>query len=354
MNFLHRTRGVIAALAVTMALALPMAMVLSSAADARAGRSGSMGSRGSRSFSAPPSTTTAPGAAQPLNRTYSQPGSPGMNAPAAGAANKGGFFNRPGMGMLGGLAAGFLGAGLLGMLFGGGFLSGLGSFASIIGLILQVALVVILARLAWGWWQRRNNQQAAYAAGPAAGQGPRPDGADATGPMGRATHAMDQSAAQGTAQASQSGYRSGFGFGGGARNDRPLEIKPDDYEAFERLLGEVQAAWSNEDIDRLRELATPEMASYFAKDLEENKAANDINKVSDVKLLQGDLAEAWTEGETDFATVSMRFSLVDKTLERGTDRLVAGSETPIEATEIWTFTRRPGASWELAAIQQTN
>lgn len=96
------------------------------------------------------------------------------------------------------------------------------------------------------------------------------------------------------------------------------------------------------------------MASYFAKDLEENKAANDINKVSDVKLLQGDLAEAWREGESDYATVAMRFSLVDKTLERGTNRLVAGSETPIEVTEIWTFTRRPGASWELAAIQQTN
>jgi predicted lipid-binding transport protein (Tim44 family) len=48
----------------------------------------------------------------------------------------------------------------------------------------------------------------------------------------------------------------------------------------------------------------------------------------------------------------MRFSLVDKTLERGTNRLVAGSETPIEATEIWTFVRPRGADWELSAIQQ--
>lgn len=343
MNFLHRTRGFMTALAVAMSLAMPLSLALTSAADARIGGGSSSGSRGSRSFSAPPSTNTAPGAAQPFNRTYSQPGGPGMSGPAAGAAaNKGGFFNRPGMGMLGGLAAGFLGAGLLGMLFGGGFLSGLGSFASIIGLVLQVALVVILARLAWGWWQRRNNPQAAYAPGPVAGQGPRPDGA----------YAMNQSANP----AAQPASRGGFGFGGGASasNDRPLEIKPDDYEAFERLLGDIQAAWSNEDIDRLRQLATPEMASYFAKDLEENKANNDINKVSDVKLLQGDLAEAWREGETDYATVAMRFSLVDKTLERGTNRLVAGSDTPIEVTEIWTFTRRPGSSWELAAIQQTN
>ena len=37
------------------------------------------------------------------------------------------------MGLLGGLAAGFLGAGLFGMLFGGGLFSGLGGFSSILG-----------------------------------------------------------------------------------------------------------------------------------------------------------------------------------------------------------------------------
>ncbi|MDB5513559.1 MAG: hypothetical protein JWQ17_317, partial [Tardiphaga sp.] len=74
----------------------------------------------------------------------------------------------------------------------------------------------------------------------------------------------------------------------------------------------------------------------------------------DVKLLQGDLDEAWREGDTDYASVAMRFSLVDKTLERGTGRLVSGSEKPIEATEVWTFVRPRGASWELSAIQQTS
>ena len=106
---------------------------------------------------------------------------------------------------------------------------------------------------------------------------------------------------------------------------------------------------------QLETLATPEMASYFAKDLADNKARNDVNKVSDVKLLQGDLAEAWREGETDYASVAMRFSLVDKTLERSTGRLVAGSEQPIEATEVWTFVRAAAAAdWELSAIQQTS
>ena len=69
-----------------------------------------------------------------------------------------------GGGLLGGLAAGFLGAGLFGMLFGHGFMGGMGGFASILGLLLQIGLVVIVARLAWAWWQRRN--QPAMASGP--------------------------------------------------------------------------------------------------------------------------------------------------------------------------------------------
>ena len=328
MNFSQGTRGIIRALAIVLSVALPLAVAVSEA-DARVGGGGSSGSRGSRTFSAPPSTTTAPGAAQPMNRTFTQPGSPGVGAPAAAGAAKGGFFNRPGMmgGMLGGLAMGFLGAGLFGMLTGGGLFSGLGGISSIIGLLLQIGLIIIVVRLAMSWWQRRHTPANAYATGPApAAEGP----------------------------GAQPSFRSGLsGFGLGA-NQPALEIQPADYEAFERLLGEVQAAWSNEDVAKLHTLATPEMVSYFSKDLEENKARNDVNKVTDVKLLQGDPAEAWREGETDFASVAMRFSLVDKTTERTTGRLVSGSDTPIEATEVWTFARRRGADWELSAIQQTS
>jgi predicted lipid-binding transport protein (Tim44 family) len=49
----------------------------------------------------------------------------------------------------------------------------------------------------------------------------------------------------------------------------------------------------------------------------------------------------------------MRFSLVDKTIERASGRVVEGSDRPVEATEVWTFVRPRGASWELSAIQQT-
>ena len=318
MKFTQRTRGMIQAIAVVLSLAVPT-LIAASYADARVGGGSSSGSRGSRTNAAPPSTTTAPNTAQPMNRTMTQPSA------AAPAAAGGGFFNRPGMGMLGGLAAGFLGAGLLGMLFGGGLFSGLGGFASILGLLLQIGLVVLVVRFAMKWWQRRNAP--AYAS---AGPAPAP--------------------AQSSTQAN---YRSAMGFGLGS-SAPPLEIKPEDYEAFERLLGEVQAAWSNEDVSKLEQLATPEMVSYFARDLADNKARNAANKVTGVKLQQGDLAESWREGDSDYATVALRFALVDKTLDRTSGQVIAGSDQPTEATEVWTFVRPRGTNWELSAIQQTS
>jgi predicted lipid-binding transport protein (Tim44 family) len=317
MTFTQRARGIVKAIALVLSLTVPTMLAIS-AADARVGGGSSSGSRGSRTFSAPPSTSTAPGSAQPFNRTFSQPGTPGVGAPAP---SRGGFFNTPGRSMLGGLAAGFLGAGLLGMLFGGGLFGGLGGLSSIFGLLLQIGLIVIVVRLAMSWWQRRNQTASAYASGSA-------------GPP------------------AQQSFRTGTGFGIGS-NAAPLEILPADYEAYERLLGDIQTAWSDEDVARLHTLATPEMVSYFTKDLDANRARNVVNKVFDTKLLQGDLAEAWREGDTDYASVAMRYSLVDKTIDRASGRLVEGSEAPTEATEVWTFLRPRGGNWELSAIQQT-
>jgi hypothetical protein len=65
-----------------------------------------------------------------------------------------GFFNRGGL--LGGFAAGFLGSGLLGLLFGRGLFGGLGSAASYLGLIFQLALLAALSRLIWARWRAGN------------------------------------------------------------------------------------------------------------------------------------------------------------------------------------------------------
>src|SRR5215813_10592160 len=318
MNFSQHMRGWVKAMAIVLSLALPV--LAASSADARVGGGFSSGSRGSRTFSAPPSTNTAPSAAQPFNRTFTQPSSPGMNSPA-----RGGLFNRGsfGGGLLGGLAAGFLGAGLFGMLFGGGLFSGLGGFSSILGLLLQIGLIVLVIRLAMSWWHRRQGSEPAYAGG-ASGMG-------------------------GSTQSNFGGM--GFGLGSGSA---PLQIQPADYETFERLLVDIQNAYSNEDMNKLRTLATPEMATFFNEDMQQNRQRGQVNKVSGTKLLQGDLAEAWREGDTDYASVAMRFSMVDRYVDVASGRLISGSDQPVEVTEVWTFVRPRGSDWELSAIQQTN
>src|SRR5450830_355879 len=303
-----RHRWLIALAAIATAFVL-----VASDADARVGGGFSGGSRGTRTFSAPPATSTAPTAA-PIQRSMTQPGSA---APIGQAAARPGFF---GGGLFGGLAAGFLGAGLFGMLFGHGLFGGMGGFSSIIGLLLQVVLVVVVARLIFAWWQRRNMPAAAYAAAqPTTGHG-----------------------------------CAGLGgmLGANAPAGEPLTIAKADYDAFEKLLGDIQQAYSAEDLAALRAEMTPEMVSYFAEQMTQNASRGMINRVSDVKLLQGDLAEAWREGDADYATVAMRFALNDSMVERASGRTVEGG-SPSEVTELWTFRRARGGDWLLSAIQQT-
>jgi len=62
----------------------------------------------------------------------------------------GGLFGRGDL--IGGFAAGFIGAGVIGLLFGHGVVGELSGVASIVGLVFQLALIAMLARLIWVWW----------------------------------------------------------------------------------------------------------------------------------------------------------------------------------------------------------
>ncbi len=75
-------------------------------------------------------------------------------ASAASPGSLGGLFNRGGM--IGGFAAGFLGSGVLGLLFGHGFVDELHSVAAVVGLLFQLTLIAMLCWLIWSWWTVRN------------------------------------------------------------------------------------------------------------------------------------------------------------------------------------------------------
>ena len=329
-------------LAVSAALFVALAPAL---AEARAGARGSFGSRGSFSNSAPRATPTAPSAAQPFQRTQSQPAAPqsSINRAAPGAA--GGMFSSP---MARGIMGGLIGAGIFGLLSGSGLFNGLGSLAGMFGLLLQLGLIAIVAMLVLSWW--RGRQQPALAASNA-----RSMGGYGTGPQ---PSAPDTTARMNAGEASNTSSFGGmFGGGIGAKPaTRELKIEGEDFNAFEKMLGDVQEAYGAEDLTTLRRVATPEVAGYFEDDLAEQKRKGQLSKVSDVKLQQGDLSEAWSEPDYEYATVAMRFSLIDAVVDRATGRLVEGDlEKPQEATEVWTFVRPTGGKprdWKLSAIQQ--
>ena len=316
-------------------LAALLSLAATSAVDARAGKGSSLGSRGDRTYDAPATTNTAPNTAAPMQRsateqpTAARPGTPGAGMQQPAPARRG-FF--------GGLAGGLLGAGLIGMLLGGGFFGGLGGIASILGFLLQIALIGGLIWLAVRFFQRRN----------------QPAMAGAGGPMNRGPLNREQAPA---------GYGNQAGGGGAAAAARATRtpkgvdgvgIGPGDYESFEKLLREIQTAYGREDKAALRSLTTPEMAGYFTEELDANAARGVVNRIEDVRLFQGDLAESWREGAVDYATVAMRYGLVDYTVNKANDTVVEGDRTkPVEVVEIWTFQRPAGGGWVLSAVQQS-
>ncbi len=310
------------------------------------------GSRGARTNQSAPATPTAPTTAAPIQRTQTQapPASAARPAAApntgAAAAAKPGMFSRPGL--MGGLVAGMLGAGLFGLLAGQGLFGNLAGMASFFGLLLQIALIGGVVWFALRWFRNRQqqSQQPAFAGGPA------PDR------MAYATGGAE--AVQPAAPVQNSG--SGYGLGSFLKPQQqaPVEptdeigIVPADYDSFERLLVDVQTAYSREDKDALEKHVTPEMLGYLGEEVVDNVGRGVQAQLSGVKLLQGDLAEAWNEGPVDYATVAMRYEIIDTVVDRKTKAVVEGDPSrPVEAVELWTFVRPKGTqNWTVSAIQQ--
>lgn len=323
--------------------------------DADARRGGSFGSRGTRTFQAPATTPTAPRAAQPVERSMTQPtAGQTTNAarPAAQQASRPGFLGGLGGSMIGGLLMG----GLIGMLLG----NGLGGMAGAFGFILQFALLAIGAMFLFRFLANRNRP-----AGASAGMaGAAPAGmARGMAPDAPATDAPPAAARNGLGSGSGFGGFGGLGgFGPGAKPARPANamnandevgITGEDLDTFQKLLDDIQGAFGREDYATLRQHTTPEIMSYLSEELSQNATSGQRNDVTDVKLLQGDLAEAWSEDDTDYATVAMRYESRDVMRDRTTGAILSGdADAPTETTEIWTFARQSGGEWKLSAIQE--
>jgi predicted lipid-binding transport protein (Tim44 family) len=325
----RRSRFLTTAIAAIAALSVGVGI-----ADARVGGSKSSGSRGTQSTTPPPATNTAPKAA-PMERS---------TAPTTGAATAGAAASQAAKpGMFSGMGKGLLMGGLMGLGLAGLFGS-FGAMGAMFGMILQIALLGGLAFLAYNFFRNRNR--------PATASGPmNMAGANSNNPLNSTNMAREMRPQQANLS----------GFGGSAPMapaQQKLNVTPDDFGAFETMLTKAQLSYGRQDRAALPFLATPEMVSYFNDDLDADASQGVRNELSDVKLLQGDLAEAWVEKDAEFATVAMRYALRDAKVDIKSGRVVSGNQNDLqEVTEIWTFRRPRGAptqAWRISAIQQTN
>ncbi len=147
------------------------------------------------------------------------------------------------------------------------------------------------------------------------------------------------------------------GFGAAAVED---EITPADKAAFQQTLTDIQTAWSQQDLAGLRRLVTPEMLDYFSTGLAEQASEGVANRVEEVVLGRAEVRESWSEGATQYATVSLGWSARDYTISLAKQPgepgyIVEGNaELPVETTEVWTFMRFGAGKWLLSAIQQVS
>lgn len=313
-------------------LFLAFSMVAIDHAEAR--RGGSFGSRGMRTFQSAPPTRTAPAPTAPVERSMT-PNTGVNNAarqPQAG-------LQRPGFmsGFGGTMMRGLLLGGLIGLLVGQGF----GGLAGMFGFLLQALLIGGAIMLAIRFFRPQS------ARGPAA----------ALAGVGNAQASRFENRA--TAGQQTAGSFTIPGFGGGSGGSSPaigsdeITLAQTDLDAFQQLLTDVQEAFGREDHAALRRAVTPEMVSYLSEELADNAQKGLRNEVTDISLLQADVAESWREDDRDYATAALRYESRDVTRERATGKIVEGDEDHLtETTELWTFVRENGSNWKLSAIQQ--
>ena len=312
-----------------------LALTFPQGAQARAGSGGSMGSRGTHTY--------APSHAAPIQRSMTpQPSvaprpqagynaAPQMAAPAASPS----FFGaHP---FLSSMAGGFLGAGLFNMMFGHSAMAGTGVDPTAVaggggmGFLLPLLLIGGLIFVASKFFGQRN----------------------------QASGVVLPFSSMNAPQADASFANANPALAVGNDQGVPLTLGQEDYQAFPPLLEKIQTVWGMADLDHLRQYLTPEMVHYFNQELSANTSRGLMNKVEQVKMLAGDLVEAWSEGTMDYATVQLKWTSIDymARMDRqptDADYIAEGSASvPTQAEEVWTFTRaHNGGHWLLSAIQQ--
>ena len=97
------------------------------------------------------------------------------------------------------------------------------------------------------------------------------------------------------------------------------------------------------------------MPVRLQKDCDRLRLERRVNHLENIAVRSTEVMEAWQENVQDFVTVRFLASLLDYTVEEGSNQVLEGSSaTPVKFEEYWILTRPIGPNpWKLSAIQQT-
>ena len=181
-----------------------------------------------------------------------------------------------------GLMGGLIGAGIGGLLFGHGFFGGMLGFGGFLGFLLQIFLIVLLVRFLIRLFR---GPSPAFAGGPACSPAARRP--DRLRPMGG---------------------------GGSAATAAARRSARSDYQEFEQLLQDIQAAWSRAGPERAARhghAGDAELLRRAACRPDQPRRAQRGDRRAPAARRPG--AGLEREQGREYATVAMRFSMIDVT-----------------------------------------
>ncbi|XPV77273.1 MAG: TIM44-like domain-containing protein [Desulfovibrio sp.] len=251
---------------------------------------------------------------------------------------KGGFFNRPGMGLLGGLLAGTM----LGSLLGGGGFMGPGLFEMlIIGGLIYLAFRFFSSRKKGGTGQQATPyRDAKYESNP----GQQKPQADRFQQAEQAWQRFDSKPQQAPSSSSSSSSTGGFGVSAddmqGPEINLPAGFDAEDFvKGAKAIYTRLQAEWDKRDLSDISQFCTPEVVSNIEQQMKEDPQPS----TTEILLVNARLLEVKQEGAATVATVYYDVMM----------REDANSSQPEQVREVWHFERYSEAEmWKLAGIQQ--
>ncbi|MBF0444389.1 MAG: Tim44 domain-containing protein [Magnetococcales bacterium] len=340
---MNKTRRYFALFAIALTLGFAAITVIPDDAEARRfGGGKSFGSRGSRSFSVPRQAQPRSAARAPSSTTQKQ------NSMGTTAGNRSGF----GAGLMGGIGGMLLGGMIGSMLFGGGGgMGGVGGGGGGIGFL----EIIIIAGGIWFFMRWYKRKKAAQASGSLSSMG----GISHDSPMEfnsiGSQNTLPDSFETGQdyqPQQSQDEVSQGLDY---IMQADPSFREDQFLEGAKMAYKQIQGAWSDWSVDRLKPIMTDRMWGLVEKQAEERKEAGIRDIIEQIQFKTVEISEAWQESGENWISVHFVVGMLEYSTDVEGKLLEGSTDTPVEVVEYWTFTRPVGAqdpNWFLAAVQQ--